>query len=185
MTMEDKDIIEMYFVRNENALRLTAEKYGALCHMLAKNILGNEEDAKECVSDAYFAVWNRIPPEEPRSFSAFLAKIVRNISLDRFDYNTAACRNGNHDAVLEEVAVFLPDTTQDFSENIGLTDAINAFLSKQTKAARCVFVRRYFYCDTFEEIAARYGMKENSVKTLVYRTRGRLAVYLKKGGFYL
>lgn len=182
--MEDKEIIELYLARNENAMRMTSEKYGALCHKIANNILGNEEDAKECVNDAYFAVWKRIPPENPRSFSAFLSRIVRNISLDRFDYNTAACRNGNTDILLDEIEEFIPDQTKDFSENIGLSDAINAFLSEQTKAARCVFVRRYFYCDSIAEIAERYGMKESAVKSLVYRVRARLAVYLKKGGFY-
>lgn len=183
--MEDRDIIELYLARKEDAMRLTAEKYGTFCHKIAKNVLGNDEDAKECVNDAYFAVWKRIPPENPRSFSAFLAKIVRNISLDRFDYNTAACRNGNTDAVLEEIAAFLPDSAQEFSEHIGLTDAINAFLDKQTKAARCVFVRRYFYCDSIAEIASRYGMTESAVKSLLYRVRDRLAAHLKKGGFYL
>lgn len=106
--MEDKEIIKLYFARNEDAIRLTSEKYGRLCHALSRNILGSEEDAKECVSDAYLAVWNRIPPEEPRSFSAFLTRIVRNISLDRFDYNTAACRNGNADVLLDEIDAFSP-----------------------------------------------------------------------------
>ena len=181
--MEDKEMIELYFARNEDAMRHTAEKYGALCHHIAKNILGNDEDAKECVNDAYFALWNRIPPERPQSLRAFLSKIVRNISLDRFDYNTAACRNGNTDMVLEEMEMFLPDLTRDFSENIGLMDEINGFLAKQTKAARCVFVRRYFYCDSITEIAARYGLKESTVKSLLYRVRDRLAKHLKKGGF--
>ena len=182
--MEDKEIIALYFSRDEKAIRATSEKYAGFCHRIAKNILGNDEDAEECVSDAYLALWNRIPPERPKSFAAFLAKIVRNISLDRFDYNTAACRNGNADAVLDEILEFIPDSKGDFSEHIGLMDAINAFLSKQPKAARCIFVRRYFYMDSISEIATRYGMKESSVKSLLYRVRDRLAVYLKKGGFY-
>ena len=183
MTMEDKDIIKLYFARNEDAIRLTSEKYGRLCHALSRNILGSEEDAKECVSDAYLAVWNLIPPEEPRSFSAFLTRIVRNISLDRFDYNTAACRNGNADVLLDEIDAFFPDTMQNFTENIGLEEEINRFLSKQTKAARCVFVRRYYFCDSVSDIAERYGMKESAVKSLLYRVRDRLAAHLKKGGF--
>lgn len=181
--MEDKELIALYFDRNEKAMRHTAEKYGALCHHIAKNILGNDEDAEECVNDAYFAIWNRIPPEQPQSFRAFLSKIVRNISLDRFDYNTAACRNSNTDAVLEEMEAFLPDIHGDFSENIGLMDEINDFLAGQSQAARCVFVRRYFYCDSITEIAKRYDLKESTVKSLLYRVRDRLAKHLKKGGF--
>ncbi len=181
--MEDKEMIDLYFARNEDAMRHTAEKYGGLCHHIAKNILGNDEDAEECVNDAYFALWNRIPPERPQSLRAFLSKIVRNISLDRFDYNTAACRNGNTDAILEEMESFLPSPERDFSENIGLMDEINGFLAKQNKAARCVFVRRYFYCESIAEIAECYDINESTVKSLLYRVRSRLAKHLKKGGF--
>ena len=179
--MEDKEIVERYISRNEKALQMTSEKYGALCHKIALNIIGNEEDAKECVNDAYLAVWNRIPPENPRSLMAFLSKIVRNISLDRLDYNRAACRNSNATVVLDEVSDFLPDQTKDSSD---LKDAIHLFLTKQTKSARCVFVRRYFYCDSIAEIALRYGMTESAVKSLLHRVRRRLAEFLKKGGFY-
>lgn len=179
--MEDKEIIESYVSRDESALKMTSEKYGALCHKIAFNIIGNEEDAKECVNDAYFAVWKRIPPENPHSFMAFLSRIVRNISLDRLDYNTAACRNANMNVVLDEVSDFLPAKSEDDS---GLREAIDQFLEQQTKAARCVFVRRYFYCDSMTEIASRYGMTESAVKSLLYRVRRRLADFLKKGGFY-
>ena len=181
--MEDKEMIALYFARNENAMRHTAEKYGPLCHRIAKNIVGNDEDAEECVNDAYFALWNRIPPERPQSLRAFLSKIIRHIALDRFDYNIAACRNSNTDAVLEEIEDFIPDSAPDFSERIGFMDEINDFLEKQSKAARCVFVRRYFYCESIPEIAKRYGMKESTVKSLLYRVRDRLAKHLKKGGF--
>jgi RNA polymerase sigma-70 factor (ECF subfamily) len=84
---------------------------------------------------------------------------------------------------LDEIDAFLPDTMQNFTENIGLEEEINRFLSKQTKAARCVFVRRYYFCDSVSDIAARYGMKESAVKSLLYRVRDRLAAHLKKGGF--
>ncbi len=182
MTVEDKEIIELYFARKEDVTRIVSEKYGVTCLKIAKNIVGNDEDAKECVNDAYFALWNRIPPEKPERFSSYLWKIVRNISLDRFDYNTAACRNGNTETVLEEIADFLPDT-QAQAESPVLMPAINTFLGTQPKAARSIFVRRYFYCDSIEDIALRYGMSKSAVTSSLFRIRKRLASYLKKQGF--
>ena len=187
--MEDKDIIKLYFARNEDAIRLTSEKYGRLCHALSRNILGNEEDAKECVSDAYLAVWNRIPPEEPRSFSAFLTRIVRNISLDRFDYNTASCRNGSSNVVLDELSEILPDESVDiFSGEKALINAINLFLSKEKARSRIIFVRRYFYCESMADIASRVHMQESAVRSSLFRTRKKLAMFLRKqglGGIYV
>ena len=187
--MEDKDIIRLYFARAEDAIGKTAEKYGSLCHAIAKNILGNDEDAKECVNDTYFAVWNRIPPEEPKSLCAFIGRIARNIALDRFDYNTAACRNGNTDMVLEELAEILPDEQESaFSENAQIMQAINAFLSREKERARVIFVRRYFYCESMAEIAVRFHMQESAVRSSLFRTRKKLAIHLRKeglGGIYV
>ncbi len=187
--MQDKDIIRLYFDRAEDAISETAEKYGALCRHIAKNIVGNDADAEECVNDAYFAVWNRIPPEIPASFCAFIAKITRNIALDRFDYNTAACRNGNLDLVLDELSEILPDETAEAEfENGELMRAINAFLSGEKQVNRVMFVRRYFHHDTVKEIAERTHMQENAVRTALFRTRKKLAIYLRKkglGGIYV
>ncbi len=187
--MEDKDIIRLYFERAEDAIGKTAEKYGSLCHAIAKNILGNDADAEECVNDTYFAMWNRIPPEEPKSLCAFIGRIARNIALNRFDYNTAACRNGNTDLVLEELSEILPvETEEAFSENTRLMQAINCFLSKEKERARVIFVRRYFYCESMAEIAERVHMQENAVRSSLFRTRKKLAIYLRKeglGGIYV
>ncbi len=187
--MQDKDIIGLYFERAENAISETAEKYGALCRRIAKNILGNEADAEECVNDTYFAVWNRIPPEIPGSFSAFIAKIARNIALDRFAYNTAACRNGNLDLALEELSELLPDDTAEVDFEKGeLMQTINAFLAKQKTVNRVIFVRRYFYHDSMKQIAEKTHMQENAVRTSLFRTRKKLADTLRKqglGGIYV
>ena len=181
--MDDKDIIRLYFERAEDAIGKTAEKYGALCHTIAKNILGNDEDAKECVNDTYFAVWNRIPPEKPSSFRAFIGKIARNIALTRFDYNTASCRNGSVDMVLDELAEILPDETMDVEADGGaIMSALNSFLSKEKERSRVIFVRRYFHCESMAEIAKRVHMQEGAVRSSLFRTRKKLAIDLRKQG---
>ncbi len=187
--MEDRDIIRLYQDRAEAAIAKTAEKYGALCRHIAKNITGSESDAEECVNDAYFAVWNRIPPEEPNSFCAFLAKITRNIALDRFDYNTAACRNGTLDLVLDELSEILPDESAESDFESGtLMTAINTFLEGERPRSRVIFVRRYFHHDSMADIAKRMHMQENAVRASLFRTRKKLAIYLRKhglGGIYI
>lgn len=187
--MEDKDIIRLYFERAEAAIGKTAEKYGSLCHAIAKNILGNDADAEECVNDTYLAVWNQIPPERPNSFCAYIGKIARNIALNRFDYNTASCRNGNADVVLDELSEILPDESVDMlSEGETFMRALNLFLSTEKERARVIFVRRYFYCESMAEIAKRVHMQESAVRSSLFRTRKKLAVYLRKqglGGIYV
>ncbi len=186
--MEDKEIIRLYFDRAEDAIGKTAEKYGARCLYLAKNIVGNDSDAEECVNDMYFAVWNRIPPEIPYSFFAFIAKITRNIALNRLDYNRAERRNGEYTLVLEELSEILPDESSVIREEDSLMDAINAFLKSEKKKNRVIFVRRYFYHDSMSEIASRVDMQENAVRASLFRTRKKLAIYLRKqglGGIYV
>ena len=182
--MDDSSIIRLYFARSEAAIKATAEKYGALCHMIARNILSSDADAEECVNDAYLALWNRIPPETPQSLKAYAAKIVRHISLDRLDYNTAACRSGQAGVILDEVAEILPDRDAEaaFSSEIPLSVRLERFLDGEKKQARCIFVRRYWFCDSVAEIAARYGMSESGVKSVLFRVRRRLAAYLKTDG---
>lgn len=181
--MDDKDIIKLYFDRAEAAIANTAEKYGAFCHTIAKNILGNDADAEECVNDAYLVLWNKIPPCIPSSLKAFAGKIVRNISLDRFDYNTAACRTGAVDGIFDEIAEIVSDSNDTPFEERELSSCIDAFLRGEKETARLVFMRRYWFCDSVKEIGKRYGMGEGRVKSILFRERKRLSAYLKKEGF--
>jgi RNA polymerase sigma-70 factor (ECF subfamily) len=187
--MEDKDIIRLYFERAEDAIGKTAEKYGSLCRVIAKNISGNDADAEECVNDTYLAVWNRIPPEEPTSLRAYIGRIARNIALDRFDYNTASSRNGSMNLVLDELSEILPDESVDMlSEEKALMDALNLFLGREKARARIIFVRRYFYCESMSDIASRVHMQESAVRSSLFRTRKKLAMFLRKqglGGIYV
>lgn len=181
--MEDSGIIGLYFARDERAIRETEQKYGKLCFRLANNLLRNEEDAEECVNDAYLSVWNRIPPTRPENFTAFLCKIVRNLSLKRLDYNLAQKRNRDLTVSLSELEELLPDACADPSQEYeALGRLLSDFLRQESEDARSVFLRRYYFFDSVGEIARRYSFSESRVKSMLYHTRNRLKKYLKKEG---
>lgn len=182
--MDDPSIIELYFGRDEQAIRETAAKYGGLCFRVANNILGCREDAEESVNDAYLAVWNAIPPAKPNSLRAFICKVVRNQSLKRLEYNTAKKRLSGALIPFAELEEMLMDGSPppDVSaEELG--KLIGIFLKTQSADARCVFVRRYWYFDKVSDIAKRYSFGESKVKVLLSRTRKRLKEFLIKEGY--
>lgn len=182
--MDDSSIIELYFGRDEQAIRETAAKYGGLCFRVANNILGCREDAEESVNDAYLAVWNAIPPAKPDSLRAFVCKVVRNRALKRLEYNTAKKRLSGTLIPFAELEEMLTDGSHppDVSaEELG--KLIGIFLKTQSADARCVFVRRYWYFDKVSDIAKRYSFGESKVKTLLSRTRSRLKKFLIEEGY--
>ncbi|MBR3823564.1 MAG: sigma-70 family RNA polymerase sigma factor [Lachnospiraceae bacterium] len=181
--MEDSQIIELYWQRSENAIAETAKKYGKLCRHIAMNIVGNLSDAEECENDTYVSTWNAIPPTRPNVFSAFLTKIVRNIALNRYEYNKARKRF-NADLVLEELegCVAGKDTVESAYEEGVLARILDEFLEKLPKEKRVMFVRRYWYSDSVKDIAKRLQISESKVKTTLFRTRNELQDYLSARG---
>lgn len=182
--MDDKEIIALYFARSEKAITETAQKYGRLIKSIAYNILNNSSDSEECENDTYHITWEKIPPLVPNSFSAFLGRIARNIALNRYDYYTANKRNREFETVLTELETILsdkqnPETKYELHET---ADHISTFLKSKSYTKRIVFVRRYFYCDTIEEIAKNYGFSESKVKSMLMRMRKELKKYLERNG---
>ena len=185
--MEDKDIIALYWARSEEALRVTAEKYGAYCAAIIRRILGDSRDGEECLNDTWLGAWTAMPPQKPVHLPPFLGRIARNIALDRRDYNTAQMRgSGGFDAVLEELAECVGGggTEEDFDLR-RLGEAISGYLDTVSPASRLVFLRRYWYCDPVAEIALRYGFSQGKVKSLLHRARQGLRAYLEKEGYDL
>ncbi len=185
--MEDEKIIELYFERDENAIAETASKYGNYLFTVANNVLGSEEDAKESVNDAYMVAWNAIPPQKPKIFSAFLAKITRNISIKKWKSQTAQKRGGGEAAVaFEELSEFIPDNMSVASqiEANELSEYIMKFLHSLPKQERKIFVCRYWYLDSISDISKNFCCSESKVKSLLFRTRKKLLSYLKKEGVF-
>lgn len=182
----DEKIIELYFLRAEEAITYTQEKYGKLCRTVAGKILRDQRDAEECVSDAYLHVWNAIPPERPRSLRAYLVRITRNLALDRYSYNMAAQRNTALTDAFEELEPWLPANWGDPASAIDqeyFRQVLNGFLRKQSSEARSFFLRRYWYGESNREIAENCHVSETKVRTSLSRTRERLRNELNGKGF--
>ena len=186
--MEDKEIIGLYLDRNEQAIAATSEKYGSYCKSISVNILKNDEDAEECVNDTYMKTWNAIPPQIPVIFSAFLGKIVRNISFNRYRQNTSQKRGGSDmPLILDELGEIVSgkESVEDEIDKKELLRDINGFLNSISEYKRGIFIRRYWYSDKVSDIAQRYGRSENSVSVELNRIRKKLSDHLLKRGYEL
>lgn len=185
--MEDEEIIALYWQRDENAIRETSSKYGKLCWRIACNILSSHEDCEECVDDTYLAVWRSIPDQRPARFPAFIGKIARNTALKKYEYLTAAKRNPGAVTALEELgeSVSDRDSVEDKVENRRIERAIDAFLWRQPKDKRTIFVRRYWYLDSIERISAAAGYSQSKVKNILYHMRRKLRAHLESEGIEL
>ena len=179
--MEDQLIIKLFFERSETAITELANKYGGLCASLAYNILKNEQDVEECVNDAYLAAWNAIPPETPNPLSAYICRITRNLSLKKYHLNTAKKRNNYYDLALEEIEGCLVGISNVEDEILvkELSAQINAFLEKLKEKDRIIFIQRYWFCDSAQEIAKKLGVSVNYVTVHLHRTRVKLKKYLE------
>lgn len=184
--MEDAKILDLYFARDEDAIRETDTVYGKRLHTLAKNILQNREDAEESVNDTYAEVWKSIPPRRPKYFFAFLASICRHLSLNRVDWKQAAKRRAHVVPLTEEMENCIPDTVHERQmEAKELGKLLDLFLESLPKDSRLIFLRRYWYVDSVPEIAARYGMTESKVKMQLSRTKEKLRSFLEQEGIYV
>lgn len=181
--MEDEKIIEMYFARLESAISETAAKYGAFFRRISRNILGSDQDAEECLNDAYLKAWNSIPPEKPNKLQAYIGRIVRNLSLNRYRRLTAQKRGaGEIPVALSELEECIPtaDTVQRECDRAELSAALNRFLKSLPEEKRTVFLRRYWYLVPVKDIAEQCGMSESKVKSMLLRTRNQLRQFLEK-----
>ena len=183
--MEDSKIIDLYWARKEQALAETDTKYGSYCRTIARNILRNFEDTEECVSDTWLHAWNSMPPQRPGILSAFLGRITRNLSFDRCKYQQAAKRGGGAPPLaLDELGECIPSAQRvEYAlEQKELAAAIDRFLRTLPEKDCNLFLRRYWYVDSISVIADRYGMKENTVKSILFRTREKLRKFLGEEG---
>lgn len=186
--MKDSEIVTLYWDRNEDAILQTQKKYGAYLSKTAYNILADFEDSKECVNDTYFSAWNSIPPHRPAFLSTYLAKITRQLAIDRFRKKNAVKRYASEYAVsLDELGdTFSGGTSAEQVLDAKLLDAaINQFVCALPEDVQRAFVGRYYFFDSLKDIARYCGMKESKLKSLLYRTRQQLKEHLTKEGFDL
>lgn len=181
--IDDQTIIALFFARSEEGITAVDSRYGRLCRSLAYNILHNREDAEECVNDAYLGLWNAIPPAKPAALLPYLCKIVRNLSLKAYQKKGAAKRNSQYTLALEE----LPElgTMEEALDVKELAHIIEGFLDTQSRENRVIFLRRYWFADSCQDIACRVGLTEKTVTVRLTRIRQKLKVYLRESGVFI
>ena len=184
--MTDSQIIALFWDRNEDAIRETDAAYGRRLYAISNQILCQRQEAEESVSDTYMKAWETMPPQKPLYFYAYLAKICRNFSLARLQWNSAAKRSAEIVSLTQEMAECIPDRRMEQRlEREALGQLLNRFLEGLSRDNRLIFLRRYWYADSVREIADRYGITESKVKTQLHRTRKKLQVFLEKEGIAL
>ena len=184
--MDDKSIVDLYFSRNEEAITQTDKKYGHYCYSIAYNILTSKEDAEESVSDTYMTAWRAIPPRRPSALSAFLGKITRHISIDRWRERVATKRGGGEVPLALEELNDCISGMQDVEMEYERKEILNAyvkFLDALPATERRVFLCRYWYVESIETIADKFDFSESKVKTMLHRTRAKLRKQFAKEGF--
>ena len=178
----DTEIVELYFARNEQAIRETDAKYGKLCLQISMDIVNSQPDAEECLNDTYLKTWNSIPPTRPASLCAFVCRIVRNLSLNRLRDMRAAKRNRELTLSLQELesCIPMPDERSD-----DLAAMLSDFLTRQGETDRLLFMGRYWYACSVKDLAARMNMTPNAVNQRLFKLRERLRTHLAEGGYHV
>lgn len=185
--MQDADIIALYFARSEQAITETNEKYGAYLNCVAYNILRDHSDTEEIVEDTYMAAWKAMPPEWPDKLKHFLSRITRNLSFKRLEYNSAAKRASGTRVLLEELEECLPSShsLEDDMDAHLISELLNQFLSELSTSDVQLFVCRYFYAMTLQEISSKYTIPMRKVQYRLSMMRSELRVLLEKEGIAL
>ena len=185
--MDDQSIIALYWARAEDAIRETSGKYGGLCQAITGRILASPEDREECLNDTWLGLWNAIPPQRPARLSVFVGRVARNLALKRFDYLSASRRRPEAVCSLEELGECVSgrETVESELENRRVEQALSAFLRQLEEEKRNVFLLRYWYFMSIEDICRRTGFGESKVKSMLSRTRRALRAFLEKEGIDL
>lgn len=186
--MTDNELTNLYLLRDERAIAETQRIFGRYCEKIAQNILGNAQDAQECVNDTYLKAWESIPPERPRIFAAYLAKITRNNALTRYRRENAGKRGGGTvPLILDELSEFVSDgsSVEKTAESREIIAEINRFLETLPEKNRRAFVLRFVCCESVRDIARSMGLSANNVSVIINRTKKQLRQHLEKEGYNL
>lgn len=185
--LDDRKIIELFYERSEQAIMELSKKYGSVCTKIAYNILNNKQDAEECVNDAYLGAWNTIPPQNPNPLVSYVCRIVRNLAIKKYHSKAAAKRNSIYDVALDELENCFPasGSVEEKLDAKELARNIDAFLETLSQDNRIMFVRRYWYSDSIDELAKLFSISNHNISVRLSRTREKLKKYLLQKGIML
>ena len=183
--MEDEKIVKLYWDRKEDAIRESEIKYGKYCYSVAYNILHSPEDSDECVNDTWRGAWEAMPPEKPTKLQSFLARITRNIAIDRYRYDNAQKRGAEVESAIDEYWECIPNQEASIEDETVLKQAINGFLATLDTQTRVIFMRRYWYSMSVKDIARSMRLSESHIGVILHRTRNKFKAYLTKEGIFV
>ena len=186
--MNDSQIVDLYLQRKEDAIRHTASKYGKQLKSVSMTIVQQMQTAEECENDTYLQAWNSIPPHQPRNYLyAFLLRIIRHISIDRCRHQDRLCRKAYMQELSDELLCCVPGNADVESQidAMVLGKCISDFLKTQPALNRNVFIRRYWYLDSLDIICKQYRISQSKAKSMLFRSRNALRIYLRKEGYTL
>ena len=181
--MEDRKIVELFWLRDESAISETKQKYSRMLNSIAFSMLKNKSDAEECENDTYLAAWNSMPENRPEYLSAYLGRIIKNISVRKIRQRTALKRDSGYLECIDELSdISSIESTESAFDEKELARHISDFLRSTDEEKRLIFIRRYWYCDSISDIARSFYMSESKVKTTLSRIRQKLKEYLNFQG---
>ncbi len=182
--MTDEEIIDLFFERSEQAISELAEKHGPAVNRVAFNILGDPEDAKECVNDTWLGAWNSIPPQRPSPLRTYVCRIARNLATKKYHASLAQKRNSRYDVALDELAECIPDSSsvEDYAEAVELAAIIDRFLDTLSYEDKFLFMRRYWFADSLADAAKMAGMSYGTAAVRLHRVKEKLRKQLLKEG---
>ena len=184
--MNDIAIIDLFFKRDEKAVEATKNSYGSKLTGLAYNILRNKQDSEESVSDTYLKAWETIPPKRPvEHFYAYLSKICRFICFSKLDYKNAQKRTAEIVTLSDELVICVPSNIDSKIDEENLTKALEKFLETLNRESRVIFLRRYWYCESIDEISKKLNFGKSKIKTSLFRTRAKLKKHLESEGIFI
>lgn len=184
--MDDSIIVKRFLERDETVLSDVSGKYGKYCRTIARNILGNDQDAEEIVQDTLLRLWESIPPNQPKMLKAFIGKIARNLALDAVKVMGALKRGGCETAlILDELGEVASSGigVEEVAEQREMLSAINDFLGGLPDNKRKILVLRYWHCFSISKIAQIMDATESSVSSILKRERKNLSEYMSKRGY--
>ncbi len=185
--LEDEKIVDLLYVHDESGLEETKNKYESLLSSLAIGIVRNQDDSSECVNDTYLKIWNVIPPNKPQFYKAFICKIVRQISIDKYRYNHRKARNSDNVVMLSDLDYEISDNSsiEDQVSERQLINKINDFIGNLDIESQVLFVRKYFLFEETKSLSERFDINESNINVKLFRIKTKLRNYLEKEGYVI
>ena len=186
--MRDDQIVELYWRRDERAIKETDMKYRSFLLSVAHRIVYDACDSEECLNDTYIGAWNAIPPAKPAMLKAFLATIMRRTAIDCYKARKRGKRAPSELTVslseLEELMTDGEDTEARIDAK-ELGRVISDFVRELPERRMYIFMSRYYIVRPIGEIAKLLGCSESTVNKEIAAIKCALKEKLEKEGFQI